>query len=269
MEAHEALDYFRCKASREFRENVTNEPGAETSEACLSLIRQNEPILRNWCAALNTFETTRGTHLTTRDETGLKILKIHQYMHLILLEYIKLGVTDRRHWDTYDPLFERIVDLAADIVNSAQGIDCLSLSPLELEALSTQGRLRPSFTLDMGFIGPVFNVAMLCRHPGIRDKAVCILRCASRQEGCFNNHVYAVVAEQAIAAEIDIVAQEKEVSLLKLLPELKSSIPGRARAFVCPRVEAVERVYMELGQRGVRVDVPLPAMTAMADLVGL
>ncbi|KAK5674294.1 hypothetical protein LTS12_029623 [Elasticomyces elasticus] len=267
MEAHESLEYFRCKAAREFRDKITNEPGAETSDAYVGLIKQYEPILRNWCTALDTFENTRGQSLTMRDETGLKILKIHQYMHIILLEYIKLGVTDRSVWDTYDPLFERIVDLAADVVNASHGVDCLSLSPSELEELSQEGRLRPSFTLDMGFIGPVFNVAMLCRHPGIRHKAVTILRCASRQEGCFNSHVYAVVAEETIAEEA--VSQDKEVSLLKLLPELRRYEPGRAQVSVCSKVDAVEKVYMKLGQRGVKIDVPLPAMTVMADLVGL
>lgn len=265
MEAHEALDYWRCRASRAFRQTVPSGPAAETSDACMGLMQQYEPILRNWCAALHVFEATRGNHLTTRDETGLKILKIHQYMHLILIEYIKLGVTDRRLWDTYEPLFERIVDLAADIVSSAQGVDCLSLSPLELEALSREGRLRPSFTLDMGFIGPVFNVAVLCRNPDIQQNAIRILSCASRQEGCFNSHVYATVAEQAIAAEA--ASFENEVSLLQLLPELKRSESGRVQVHnVC---EEVEMVYTKLGQRGVQVDIPLPAMTVMADLVGL
>lgn len=238
-----------------------------------------EPILTKFSTVLSTFEQTRQTLLTPREQIGLKILKIHQNMQRIRLEYAKLGVTDQESWDKYNHIFAEMVELAAYVVDSTHGIDCLSLSPAQLENLSNQGLLKPSFTLDMGIIGPVFNAATLCRDPVIRRRAVQVLRSASRQEGCFNSHVCAVVAEQAIAIEEAAAAGPASGSLLRILSELEkyelasitqcSEVPDAARlTYVYPRVDAVQkRVYMRLGQRGVDVDVPLTKMTLMMDMV--
>lgn len=238
-----------------------------------------EPILTKFSTVLSTFEQTRQTLLTPREQIGLKILKIHQNMQRIRLEYAKLGVTDQESWDKYNHIFAEMVELAAYVVDSTHGIDCLSLSPAQLENLSNQGLLKPSFTLDMGIIGPVFNAATLCRDPVIRRRAVQVLRSASRQEGCFNSHVCAVVAEQAIAIEEAAAAGPASESLLRILSELEkykfasvtqcSEVPDTARlTYVYPRVDAVQkRVFMRLGQRGVDVDVPLTKMTLMMDMV--
>lgn len=198
-------------------------------------------------------------------------------MQLVRLEYAKLGVSDQGSWDKYNHIFAEIVQLAASVVDSTHGINCLSLSPSQLENLSNQGLLKPSFTLDMGIIGPVFNAATLCRDPVIRRKAVQVLRSAARQEGCFNSHVCAIVAEQAIAIE-EAAAGTASGSLLRILPELNykfasitacSEVPDAARlTYVYPRIDAVQKkVYMRLGQRGLDVDVPLTNMTVMMDMV--
>lgn len=266
-EARDIFEYYRCKAVRDTTECNTQ----------AELLHIYEPILTKFFTVLSTFEQTRQSLLTPREQIGLKILKIHQNMQLVRLEYAKLGVTDQSSWDKYNHIFTDIIELAASVVDSTHGIDCLSLSPSQLEKLSNQGALKPSFTLDMGIIGPVFNAATLCRDPIIRRKAVQVLRSAARQEGCFNSHVCAVVAEQAIAIE-EAAAAGTSGSLLRVLPELKhkfasvaacSEVPDAARlTYVYPRIDAVQKkVYMRLGQRGADVDVPLTDMTVMMDMV--
>ncbi|BCS23764.1 uncharacterized protein APUU_40208S [Aspergillus puulaauensis] len=280
-EARDIFEYYRYKAARD----ETTLDGTE-SDTNAQLLRIYEPILTKFLTALSTFEQTRQTLLTPREQIALKILKIHQNMHLARLSYAKHGLNNQASWDRYNPIFSEIVDLAASVIDTTHGIDCLSLSPAQLENLSNQGLLKPSFTLDMGIIGPVFNATTLCRDPLIRRRAVQVLRSASRQEGCFNSHVCAVVAEHAIAIEEAAAAGavsgsgsgSGSGSLLRILPELEkykfasvtacSEVPDAARlSYVYPRVDAVrKRVYMRLGLRGVDVDVPLMKMTLMMDM---
>ncbi|KAL4928000.1 Zn(II)2Cys6 transcription factor domain-containing protein [Aspergillus undulatus] len=284
-EARDTFEYYRYKADRDFRDNAGTGPSCETTAEFATLLRSYDPLIRKFCTTLHKFEHTRGERLSAREQIGLRILKIHQAMQRIRLEHAQLRRTEQVSWDRFNPVFEEIVNLAAYVVDSTHGVDCLSLSPSQLEQLSNTRHFKPSFTLDMGIIGPVYNVATLCRDPFIRRKAVRVLHSASRQEGCFNSHVCAVIAEQAIAIEetaaLRISPDSESVPLLQTLSGLQlqdyqagrithcSEVPENARLlFVYPRVDPVEKkVYMRLSQRGVDVDVPLPAMAAMGDMM--
>jgi hypothetical protein len=221
----------------------------------------------------------------------VKILKIHTYMHRIRLEYAKLGVSDQMSWDSYNHLFDEMVSLAASVVDQTNGVECLSLSPSQLDALSRDGYLKPSFTMDLGINGPVFNVATMCRDPIIRRKAVRVLRAASRQEGCYNSHICAVVADYAIAAEEGAATNlltasdkyETGPSLRRPPGTLEPTnqglgaiahsyqVPEEARlTYIYPRVDgARKKVYIRLCKGGVDVDVDigLPATSAVTDIM--
>ncbi|EAU38102.1 predicted protein [Aspergillus terreus NIH2624] len=283
-EARDIFEYYRSKAGRQFRALDGADP-----DKFMDLIHHYSPLLEKLTVALNNFEHTRGPLLTARDKTGLNIIRIYQKMQYIILEYGKLGISDQRSWDNYNFIFEEIVTLAASVVDSAQGIECLSLSPSQLAELSRNGRLKPSFSLDMGIISPVYNVATLCRDPVIRRKALAVLRSMSRQEGVFNSHACALVAEQAIAIEERMAAgmalnHQDERSLLMLLPGTRPSwqsetteinhsdeIPDSARlTYIHPTIKIADKnVCLTIGQPGKHMDIPVPALTAMLDLVTL
>ncbi|KAL4965817.1 Zn(II)2Cys6 transcription factor domain-containing protein [Aspergillus stella-maris] len=286
-EARNIFEYYRYKAARDLRDKVGTDHNIETTSAFTALLQSYDPLIQQFSTSLHQFEQTRSENLTPREQIGLKILKIHQNMQLIRLEYGKIGVSDQVSWDKFNWLFEEIVNLAAYVVDSIHGIDCLSLSETQLEELSRQGKFKPSFTLDMGIVGPVYNTATLCRDPYIRRRAVRVLRSASRQEGCFNSHVCAVIAEHAIAIEEAAAAAIRRYSdrvhqmIPNILPSLKkfqaqaetitycSEVPEAARlVYIYPRVDAVgKKVYMRLRQGGVDVDVPLTDVAVVEESV--
>jgi hypothetical protein len=193
-------------------------------------------------------------------------------------------------WDRYNHHFDEMVSLAALVVDHTNGVECLSLSPSQLDALSRDGYLKPSFTMDLGINGPVFNVATMCRDPVIRRKAVRVLRAASRQEGCYNSHICAVVAEYAIAVEegaataLLVPSDSYREGPSGQLPGPMFAtnqglgliihsyqVPEEARlTYIYPRVDAArKKVYIRLCKGGVDVDVDigLPATSAVTDMM--
>lgn len=166
----------------------------ETSEYLFEQIGSSVP---RWCAAFARFEESR-KHLPDREQNGLKIVKIHQLHMLMYYEYARASerAIHRNErslfsWDDYNDQFAEIVSLAASVVGN-----CYRTQP------SPEGnRIQPLFCLDDGVLAPLYEVATLCRDPTIRRRAVSILRSAPRQEGLFNSHLLAMVAEKAIAIE--------------------------------------------------------------------
>lgn len=61
--------------------------------------------------------------------------------------------------------------------------------------------LAPSFALDMGVIGPLYEVARRCRDPGLRRRILHLLRMSNRQEGLLKSSTYAKIVETIIDIE--------------------------------------------------------------------
>lgn len=194
-------------------------PATEASDMSQYLLRQYEACFDKWCTAFARFEESRGDSLTTKERIGLKLLDMRKQNTMMYLEYVNACEMGRYSnavpsfsWDKFNAQFAKIVSLAAWIVNNQ---DCGSPSATPV---------RPSFSLDNGVIAPLYEVATLCRDPAIRRRAVQILRSAPRQEGVFNSHLSAMVAERVI--EIEEAAALKAVSDYSDFP-LKSALSGR------------------------------------------
>jgi hypothetical protein len=110
-------------------------------------------------------------------------------------------------WDNYVAAFRRTVDLGEEIVDEL----CRS-DP------------RSSFSVEMGYIDPVFYAASRCRDPWIRRRAIAILKKLPRQEGIWQSTGAAAVAEkwmeveeeglEAITSAAD-VPEHKRVALIE------------------------------------------------------
>lgn len=172
----------------------------ETSEYLFEQIGSSVP---RWCAAFARFEESR-RHLPDREQNGLKIVKIHQLHMMMYYEYARaseraLHRNERSvfSWDQYNDQFAEIVSLAASVVGDSSMVRSSS---------KDDPQIQPVFCLDDGVLAPLYEVATLCRDPAIRRRAVGILRSAPRQEGLFNSHLLAMVAEKAIAIEEEAAA---------------------------------------------------------------
>lgn len=105
-------------------------------------------------------------------------------------------------WDAHQATFDRIVALAQDLENNTK-------SPL------------PFFmSLEPGIVMPLFLVAIRCRHPVTRRRALDLLRRLKRQEGMWSSSGAAVVATQVILAEEENMCSRLTTSdVWTLVPE--------------------------------------------------
>lgn len=256
--------------------NMDNTPAAYDS-----LFKRCDATLERWADALKRFEQSRGQPITYKERMGLKILRIHQqYRQFVLLDISKMGPTDSGSWDRYNSTFE-------DIVSQASSVLGMMGSPSLSSDATEDSRLTPSFSLDMGIIAILYDIATLCRDPSTRRKAVRALRSASRQEGLLNSHVCAVVAEKIILLEETIALRglgdsKSFVSVLPLILESEKQhqqqnrsiqrsfeVPDTARLpFAYPSFDTVNnKAFLTIGEgRETLVRIPLSGMIAMLDL---
>lgn len=249
----------------------------ETSEYLFEQIGSAVP---RWCAAFARFEESR-RNLPDREQNGLKIVKIHQLHMLMYYEYARASerAIHRKErslfsWDDYNDQFAEIVSLAASVVRNAYGTQCSSGG----------NKVQPVFCLDDGVLAPLYEVATLCRDPTIRRRAVSILRSAPRQEGLFNSHLLAMVAEKAIAIEEEAAAASSGSSGLdynSIITDTKAGnqkagntitesfqIPDSARlVYAFPKFDlAQKRISLTIGPSTKReIDIPWPALDFLVD----
>ncbi|PYH90924.1 C6 zinc finger domain protein [Aspergillus ellipticus CBS 707.79] len=98
----------------------------------------------------------------------------------------------------------------------------------------TKARLGAAFTMDMGFIPPLYYTAVKCRVPRIRRQAIELLRLAPHREGLWSSSLASKVAEEIMrveerSLEVDLqsenrfdplsIPEESDLNM-KLLPHL-------------------------------------------------
>ncbi|GLA55118.1 hypothetical protein AnigIFM63604_001607 [Aspergillus niger] len=169
-----------------------------TNPSLPPLIHHYATILTKWSTALDHFEQTRGSTLTTKEQIGLKILQIHRLEHTMMLEQYNSGSSDSTVWDRFNSIFKQIISLSKSVVQLSGPS---SPPPTPSHTMMPTANLPPTFSLDLGIIAPLYTTAALCRDPLTRREAVDLLRSCSRQEGVFSSHLCAVAAEKVIALE--------------------------------------------------------------------
>lgn len=219
VDARDSFELLNRKCVNHYRIIMQSVSATDAPEMSQYLLRQYEACFDRWCTAFSRFEESRGDSLTTKERIGLKLLNMHKQNTMMYLEYVNVCEMERYSdiappfsWDKFNAQFAEIVSLAASIVDAND-----TGSP-------TATSVRPSFSLDNGIIAPLYEVATLCRDPVIRRRAVQILRSAPRQEGVFNSHLSAMVAEKII--EIEEAAALKAVSDYSNFP-LESALSGQ------------------------------------------
>lgn len=281
-DARDGFELLNRKCVNHYRIIMQAIPATEASEMSQYLLRQYEACFDRWCNAFSRFEESRGDSLTTKERIGLKLLSMHKQNTMMYLEYVNVcemerysDITPSFSWDKFNPQFAEIVSLAASIVNTHDAGSLLATSA------------RPSFSLDNGIIAPLYEVATLCRDPVIRRRAVQILRSAPRQEGVFNSHLSAIVAEKII--EIEEAAALKAISDYSDFPleyalsgqELEKNvnnitdstqIPDGVRlTYAHPKFNVAEKkVFLTVGQTAkthmkMHIDIPWSNMNFLVD----
>ena len=223
-EARDFLEHYSYKYTLEAYE-ISKSKDLNTFDAMLNLRQRYSGISLQWSSALDEFAHQKANQLTIKEQLGLTILNIYRLTHTFVLDVERWNYGDQMVWDKHDATFAQIVELAASVVEGSRHLDSSfssssttssrTPSPASSPSPPPSYRCNPTtkaqphrllFSLDMGIVGPLFDVATRCRDPVIRRKAVAILRSACRQEGVFNSYLSAIVAEHVIQIEENAVS---------------------------------------------------------------
>ncbi|CAD0110263.1 unnamed protein product [Aureobasidium uvarum] len=135
-------------------------------------------------------QTTQDTSPISRETAAYNVLHMRRLLETTnILAEEAVGMSEDEQAavnDSFLPLYRAIVALA----RSNLGLSSSDAQPL-----------APSFALDMGVIGPLYEVARHCRDPGLRRNIVHTLKLSNRQEGLLNSSTYAKIVETIIEIE--------------------------------------------------------------------
>jgi hypothetical protein len=161
--------------------------------ATIPEIPLEEKIQRLCIMSARVPENTLVTHPTSRESAAFDVLNMRKLFHIteVLIEEASNATEEEERatmTDSFLPIYSTIVALAEiklGLTNSA----------------TKQIPLNPSFALDMGVIGPLYEVSRHCRDPTLRRKIVHLLRISNRQEGLLNSATYAKIVQTIIDIE--------------------------------------------------------------------
>jgi hypothetical protein len=106
-----------------------------------------------------------------------------------------LRLTDETVFDLHTQDFSNMLAQAVELFR--QSTQLMSAPP------GNNGQQTPnlSFTLDMGHIPPLYYVALKCREPRLRRRAIELLMSMPHKEGVWDGEVAAYVARQVMEME--------------------------------------------------------------------
>jgi hypothetical protein len=143
--------------------------------------------INHWSAALQNMLQRRGSSLSLAEDQASKVLQVQQFSIVLVLATIDLS--DDMTWDQYTADFEAIVNLSAEVAaNTAP-------------SFSLNGSAVPTFSLDSGIVGPLFQTAFKCRCPALRRRAITVLGATPRQEGVWDGMLVARVCSRIVEIE--------------------------------------------------------------------
>lgn len=145
-----------------------------------------DSFLIRWLSAFDRYLELNTATADSKELKGATLLRVHYLCAFIVLH--KSIRSEQCAFDTYTSHFDQIVSLSSAVMYAPGGPD-----------LSTP---RPTFSLDLGVIAPLFYTAVSCRDPAIRRRAVSALSCP-RKEGAWSAVDAARVAYLAIQIEED------------------------------------------------------------------
>lgn len=225
-EARESLVYHWHRLARPVTKELLDDgSGLNFLAAWQSRHEGSQQIFNQWSAAFDAFLQTRGASLDDGEKKGVAMLEIQQEIGFLSLQLGRTYFDDQTLWDQFMPLFNQIVSLAAEILD-----------------FGSKTRRYPTFSLDMGIVGPLYEVASRCRDPIIRRKAISLMKSRCMQEGVWNSILTAKVAERLVEIEEEGLGDVKNCH----------DIPDWARlSFVAPIFDPAGRraviKYMRIG----------------------
>jgi hypothetical protein len=155
------------------------------------IVQHNDVVscLSTWRTTLDCFLATAppSSHLTE----AATILEIQRIATLTWLN--RALVPEESAADADIPLYEQAVRLAESLQISDHN---------QIKSTTTKSTLPAStFLFDMEIVSPLYLVAIKCRDPSIRRRAIAVLRHTVRREGLWDSVKAAAIAERVMQIE--------------------------------------------------------------------
>ncbi|KAK0939219.1 hypothetical protein LTR29_009210 [Friedmanniomyces endolithicus] len=205
-----------CKELREMAEQqVAQLPGAPFSHAittCLSLcmsrglhpqgrtsLSRRLAKLRTALAAWSSFFTPLTTAKRSSQSVDRALALMHIQHFTSTFTLTALSHKDEAFTDALDPEFLRVLDLCEQYIHStSSNISATGRKACQPSPAETQ---QDGFSLDLRILPALNLIVHRCRHPGIRRRALNILRTSNRREGLSFSQVLCLSGEAYIAIE--------------------------------------------------------------------
>lgn len=107
--------------------------------------KESMSILARWSSAYDAYLNIQGNNLTDKRRKGTAALYILKELGSVSMMLTRTRVDNQRDWDIFCPTFQKIVSLAADII--------------EVDIKSTVGKRTSCF--DMALVRPLFKVCFI------------------------------------------------------------------------------------------------------------
>jgi len=145
-------------------------------------------ILQEWATAFDAFLSSHQGSLSEAERRAAQVLQLHRLLNFASLRTSlrRPDVDDQLSWDDSTEAFDEIVTLAESISSCGN---------------SNATPRTPSFTLDVGIVGPLYEISRKCRDPVVRRKAIAVLCDFPRREGLWDGMLAGKVAERIVAIE--------------------------------------------------------------------
>jgi hypothetical protein len=154
---------------------------AATLQLCSSKFQQS-------FTAFERFMEHSGTKLDAKGRQAANAMRIcHIVASMCLMPAYQKDMDNEEVFRNHERLFSEIICLVTDIIDSS--------------ADESLGGDVVRFTLDGCVLGPLFFVAVRCRHKILRRKAISLLRLSRRLEGLWDSYFLAQVAERVMEIE--------------------------------------------------------------------
>ncbi|EGX96722.1 mercuric reductase, putative [Cordyceps militaris CM01] len=147
------------------------------------------------------------------ERAGIAALKMSQINTNVI--FLMLFCDNEMQFDSFNPHFKMIVDLGWEVVGADEcrfAAEFSAQTPGQPQyAHGTRGafkagkygagRLKPSFSAELGIVPPLFVVATKCRDPWLRRQAIQLLKSSARREGMWDSELTSNIATWVMQLE--------------------------------------------------------------------
>lgn len=208
---------------------------SETTEPEVVKIQQDIITdLLLWRKAYNASLTRLEEEATRKDKFGNILLRVYHEMATIMASVCLSD--DEMVFDNYTENFLAILKGFIDLWNFWAGASIQIKELKHIFSTPESDNGCHGFTVEAGFIPPVYYTALKCRIPRIRRHAIQILRAAPHREGVWNGLLLAHVLEVVSIEEVGVFTDDVNVD-----EPIYLEMPS-AKDFGSPEVEASRRL---------------------------